>query len=269
MFLLPETLFTPVRRNAWIVYALIGANVTVFLATALWGTVGGAAQEFGSIPAHWSPVTLITSQFLHAGWWHLLGNMLFLYLFGEGVEQAVGHWRTLAWYLASGALGDVVRAFVDHGSTVPSIGASGSICGLAGAYAVLFPKEEVRLHFFVLRWHVGSKDVSALVAVSAWLGEQVLLWVLSATTGLFRTIGYGAHAVGLMAGGLIAVEFLARRKRRSSVGMASVDQPTRPCSRCGATMPLVLEGLLRCPTCKRWEMTAAALSDGAVKKGAA
>src|SRR6516225_8693712 len=118
MFIYPEKRDCPVRHGAWVVYGLILINVLVFL--AVWSPVSfdSVARRFGFTPANPHGMTVFTAMFLHAGLLHLLGNMLFLWIFGESVEDALGHLQTLACYLASGVFGTLVYYLANTRSTI-------------------------------------------------------------------------------------------------------------------------------------------------------
>lgn len=238
---------------------MIAVNLYAHLMTVFWSDVHEVAQEFGAVPAYWSPLTMISAQFVHGGWWHLLGNMLFLYLFGEGVEQVAGHAWTLVGYLASGIMGSLVRLALDSDSTIPSIGASGCICGLAGAYAVLFPKEKTRLHFIVFKRYVGALEVAAWIAVGAWLVEQVLVSWFARATGIGAGVDYGAHVTGMVTGGVLAAALLAAHGRLKLGGDAWIPAHGPACVRCETPTMEAVPGLFRCARCKKWSVVASPL----------
>ena len=147
-------------------------------------------------PARFSLATLFTSLFLHAGWLHLLGNMLFLYIFGDNVEAHLGRGLYLAVYLVTGAIGTLCYALFSPHSQGVVIGASGAICGIMGCYLVLYPHNRVRVFvFFVL--FVDIVYVPARVVLSVWMVLGNLLpWLRHASGG----IAYGAHVGGFAAG---------------------------------------------------------------------
>ena len=146
---------------------------------------------------------IMTSMFLHGGWMHLIGNMWFLWIFGDNVEDALGSVRYALFYFAAGTIGALAQVFAMPESTVPMIGASGAVAGALGAYAVLFPR--ARVHTFVaipLLWHF--RDVQAWIFLGIWFLMQFLL-----PTG--SGVAWMAHVGGFLAGvGLGRV--LARRR---------------------------------------------------------
>jgi membrane associated rhomboid family serine protease len=152
-------------------------------------------------PAPISPyLTLITSMFLHGGFGHLFGNMLFLWIFGDNVEDAVGHFRYVIFYLLTGvaaSLAHVITTQAMHGNTlVPSLGASGAISGVLGAYVFLFPQKRVTVILFRL-----LTDVPAYVAVGIWFLFQLIsgLGILGGGSQL-GGVAYAAHVGGFVAG---------------------------------------------------------------------
>jgi len=120
------------------------------------------------IERHW--YTPLTSMFLHGGWLHLIGNMWFLWVFGNNVEDSMGHARYLAFYLLCGLAAAAAQTFVSPGSILPMVGASGAISGVMGAYVILYPR--VRVHMLVFLF-IFVEDVDAVVAHAAKLGATV------------------------------------------------------------------------------------------------
>jgi membrane associated rhomboid family serine protease len=161
--------------------------------------------------------TPITSMFLHGGWLHLLGNMWFLWVFGNNVEDSMGHVRFLAFYLLTGLAAAAAQIGVNPSSAVPMVGASGAVSGVMGAYIVLYPRVRVHL-LLVLVFYVTR------ITVPAWfmLGYWFLLQLLGGIPALEREgggIAFWAHAGGFVAGMLLIGMFrdpvlIARRTRR-------------------------------------------------------
>lgn len=152
-------------------------------------------------------VTLFTSQFLHADWLHLIFNMLFLWVFGNNVEDRLGRIRFLPFYLLCGALGGAVQALGDPRSTAPLIGASGAISGVLGAYLVLFPR--VRVWTVVLPFFFLPFKLPAWLWLTIYLALQVLYLGDSAGGG---DVAYLAHIGGFVAGALLIKPFLVGRR---------------------------------------------------------
>jgi rhomboid family protein len=164
-------------------------------------------------PPWW--VTLITSMFMHAGWLHIGFNMLFLWIFGNNVEDAMGRGRYVLFYLLAGLVASYAQAALDPSATVPSIGASGAIAGVLGAYAILHPKARVLSLIFIV-FFVTLIEVPALVLLAAWF----LLQFIPAVGQLASSdvvgggdVAYLAHIGGFVFG-LVAVRLFARRRER-------------------------------------------------------
>jgi membrane associated rhomboid family serine protease len=161
------------------------------------------------------PFTILTSMFLHGGLLHVLGNMWFLWVFGDNVEDNLGRWRFLAFYLVTGVVGAVSQCLMMPGSPVPMIGASGAVAGILGGYILNFP--HARVVTLVLLWFV---DVPAWVFLGLWFLGQFLI-------GSSSGIAWMAHVGGFLAGlGLVRIfapnrrplvveaDYVARRPRR-------------------------------------------------------
>jgi membrane associated rhomboid family serine protease len=141
-----------------------------------------------------SALTLITSVFLHGGFWHLIGNMLFLWVFGDNVEDAMGHRRFIAFYLLCGVLASLVHLMSDPGSQIPTVGASGAISGVLGAYFVLHPKAKI----WVLVFSVVPLKLPTYAVIGGWAALQLFnaVNVHSGTSG----VAWWAHIGGFAAG---------------------------------------------------------------------
>jgi membrane associated rhomboid family serine protease len=187
---------------------LISLNLAVFLSQLLFLPLPdwlAFYQEFGLIPARFmagnANITLITAIFLHGGLLHLLGNMFFLWLFGDNVEDRLGPVKFLLFYLVCGLIADFGHIYFNQTSTVPLIGASGAISGIMGAYLILFPKIKIKtlLFFKVI-------DIPAVVFFSAWLGLQFFSSWLAHLTN-HSSIAWWAHIWGFVCGGFLVYFF--------------------------------------------------------------
>ena len=189
------------HRFAWVNYALLGANVLVFL---IYQGAGSGASYDASIrrhayvPADPSFTTAFTSMFLHGSWMHLIGNMLYLWVFGDNVEARLGHLGYLAAYLATGLAAGMVHGMVDPASAVPSLGASGAISGVQGLYLVAFPHNRVKMLFFFF-YIIRVVLVPALWVILFWFFVQVLIPFLT-DKSLIGGVAHGAHLGGFLAG---------------------------------------------------------------------
>lgn len=220
------------RGPAYVTLAFIGINVAVFiLLQGAGATEGGAAFTFGfsavpyeitngvdlvtaqpvvidgqsfSVPQEPGPspiwLTLFSSMFMHGGWLHLGGNMLFLWVFGDNVEHRIGHFAFALFYLAAGVMAAAAHIALHAGSVIPMLGASGAIAGVLGAYLVLFPGNRVLV--LLLRFPVW---VPAIVAIGMWIVLQVVGGFATPTEG--GGVAYAAHIGGFMAGAAGGVLF--------------------------------------------------------------
>src|SRR5437660_6792635 len=146
---------------------------------------------YGVVPAQFSPVTLITSMFLHGSWMHVIGNMWYLWIFGDNVEDRLGHGRFIAFYLACGIVAAVGQILIDPASPLPTIGASGAIAGVMGAYFVLYPRSRVlTLVPLILFWTFWW--LPAWIVLGYWFLIQFL-------SGAATSIAYTSQIGGGMA----------------------------------------------------------------------
>ena len=203
------------RRFAPLVnYLLIAINILVFVFLQGMGGNEKFTYAFSTVPAEIltgkdiaagvlepTPVpvyfTLITSMFMHGGWAHLLGNMLFLWVFGDNIENRIGHIRYLIFYLVCGIIASLSHVFVSGSdSLIPSLGASGAISGVLGGYLLLFPSRRVRVIM-----GRGITTVPAFVALGIWIVFQVIsqLGMLGGDQG-GGGVAYAAHIGGFIAG---------------------------------------------------------------------
>jgi len=156
-------------------------------------------------------ITFFTSMFMHGSFAHILGNMLFLFIFGDNIEHRLGHFRYLIFYLLSGIFAAIAQIFVTYtfggNPLIPTLGASGAISGILGAYLILYPTKRVSVIMFYF-----LTDVPAIVAIGLWFVFQVIngIGVLGGQEG---GIAYGAHIGGFVAGMLLIGFFLIGRKR--------------------------------------------------------
>ena len=142
-------------------------------------------------------LTILTSLFLHGGWMHLIFNMLFLWVFGDNIEDSMGHLRFIAFYFICGILATLTHAIVEYGSNTPLIGASGAISGILGAYLVIHPKARV----LVLFMNIIPLRLPAIIVLGGWIGIQFLS--LGKETGT----AWWAHIGGFIAGMILIIPF--------------------------------------------------------------
>ena len=224
----------PTERTPWLTFVLIGANVAVWFVVqgagggeaflqslCNWGTIPGeltgvveagdrirlgprAACEVGG-PA-WG--TVFTSMFLHGGWFHLILNMWFLWVFGNNVEDAMGHGGYLLFYLLAGVLASGAHVLSAPESAVPTVGASGAISGVMGAYILLYPKVRVDT-LFIFFIFIRVIPLPAWVMLGYWIGLQLLTGIGGG--GLSAGVAVWAH-IGGFAAGLVLVWLFARKE---------------------------------------------------------
>ncbi len=242
--MLPISDDNPTVTTPWMTYTIIGVTLAVWFLVQGAGGYPALVQSvcnLGLVPAeltHFRPVgyaislgaggtcaidnnainwlTPLITIFLHGGWAHLLGNMWFFWVFGNNIEDSMGPGRFLVFYLLCGLLASAAHIISAPGSAVPTVGASGAISGIMGAYLVLFPKVRVNLLFFFVIF-IKTIPVPAWVALLWWFGVQLLTgWLQqSADTG---GVAVWAHVGGFVAGVLLIrlftdSEMLARHKR--------------------------------------------------------
>ena len=191
----------PSARTPYVTWALIAVNIAVFL--SYYGlfsderALSNFFMTYGLVPAFASPETFITSMFLHGGFMHLAGNMLFLYVFGDNLEDVMGHFRYLLFYIAGGIAAAGAQFLSDPSSMVPMVGASGAIAGVMGGYLLLFPKARVDVLIFIVIL-IRIIPIPAWIVLGAWFGIQLVQGAATPTVG--GGVAYWAHAGGFLAG---------------------------------------------------------------------
>jgi membrane associated rhomboid family serine protease len=206
----------PSGRTPYVTWTLIAVNVGVFL--LYWPALETEmqAQRFfvtwGLVPArlmHGVDLhTLLTSMFLHGGWMHIIGNMLFLWIFGDNMEDAFGPLGFLALYLCAGLAAAGLQVAMDPFSTIPMVGASGAIAGVLGGYLLLFPRARVDV-LIILIIFFRILPVPAWIMLGLWFGLQILGGL--STAGAQGGVAFWAHAGGFVAGVALTVPGWLRR----------------------------------------------------------
>jgi membrane associated rhomboid family serine protease len=201
------------RTVPLVTYGLIAVNVLFFIVEL----TGGDAfiEKWAFVPSRFlaNPLadflTLFTAMFMHAGWLHLAGNMLYLWIFGDNVEDRFGHIKFLVFYLICGLAATFAQLAFSTGSNVPNLGASGAIAGVLGAYILLFPKGRVRVM-------QGSQviQVPALIVIGIWIVLQLFIGIGSiADTAQTGGVAYMAHIGGFVFGMVLTLLFRVNRSR--------------------------------------------------------
>jgi membrane associated rhomboid family serine protease len=198
------------RITPYVTFILIGLNVAVFLLELSAGEP--FIRQWAFIPADFaenpvaSTVKIFTAMFMHGGWMHLFGNMLFLWIFGDNIEDRLGHAKFLIFYLLAGIAATLAQFAIAPGSSVPNVGASGAIAGVLGAYILMFPQSRVNV--------LLGRQIVAMPAVFV-LGMWIVLQLVSGVGTIAYTdesanvggIAYMAHIGGFVAGVLMAFLF--------------------------------------------------------------
>lgn len=240
----------PTERTPWLTLALIAANAAVWLlvqgagggeafhqSLCRWGAIPGeltgalpdgtplpAFERFGfscrAGGATWS--TLLSSMFMHGGWGHLILNMWFLWVFGNNIEDALGHGGFLVFYLAAGLLGSAAHIASAAASSVPTVGASGAISGVMGAYVVLYPRVRIDT-LFIFFVFVRVIPLPAWVMLGYWFFLQFLTGAVGAGGG----VAVWAHVGGFVAGAVL-VKLLGGQGDPSGFRVRVVDRDRPP-----------------------------------------
>ena len=215
---------TPLKviRFQFVTLTIIAGNVIIFLMTGAFQSdtvLAGVADSFGVVPSDFTtafsqnipyspipePLTFLTYMFLHAGWLHLISNMLFLWVFADNGEDAFGYFAFALFYLLCGIAGALAHVLMTPASTAPLIGASGAVSGVIGAYALLYPRARV----WILLFFRIPLRISAIWVLGGWFLLQVFS-VLTAETGGDVQVAWWAHIGGFVAG--LAITFLLRSR---------------------------------------------------------
>ena len=205
----------PSRTTPYITVTLIILNgLAWFYELALPRDVlPGFLQVYGVVAADFSPPTLISSMFLHGGWMHVIGNMWWLWIFGDNVEDRLGHGRYILFYVLCGSLAAIGQVVIDPYSTLPMIGASGAIAGVMGAYIVLYPHSRV-LTLVPIFFYIEIIELPAILLLGVWFIMQLFsagAVAVTASTG-GGGVAFMAHVAGFVVG-MIAVFVLRKRDR--------------------------------------------------------
>lgn len=200
------------RTVPLITYALLALNILFFLVELSGGDT--FIEQWAFVPRRFlaNPgadfLTLFTAMFMHAGWVHLFGNMLYLWIFGDNVEDRFGHIKFIIFYLLCGLAATLAQLAFSAGSNVPNLGASGAIAGVLGAYILMFPQGKVK----VLMGR-GVVPMPALVVIGLWIVLQFFSGIGSiANTAETGGVAYMAHIGGFMAGFVLTFLFRGRSR---------------------------------------------------------
>lgn len=186
-------------------YLFIAFNIAVFLFQfSLSPTQQNAfVMHYGSIPQEilhgLDLFTLVTSQFLHGGWGHLIGNMMFLWVFADNIEATVGYFKFIIFYIGGGVIASLTHSMLSQDSMIPCVGASGAIAACLGAYLVMFPTSKIKLFVVFI---FSSINVPAILFLGIWILQQFMsgMGTLGATTSDTSGVAYWAHIGGFVFG---------------------------------------------------------------------
>lgn len=213
--MLPLRDVIPSRTTPYVTVTLIALNALAWFCEVAMPReqLSVFLQAYGVVPAAFIPVTLITSMFLHGGWSHVIGNMWYLWIFGDNVEDRLGHTRFVVFYLLCGTVASLGQILMDPYSTLPTIGASGAIAGVMGAYLVLYPHSRVlTLIPLIIFWEII--ELPAIFLLGFWFLLQLFsagAIAVTANTG-GGGVAFMAHVAGFVAG--VAGVFVFRKKQR-------------------------------------------------------
>jgi len=209
MFFFPISDDNHSTTRPYVCYCLIALCSFIFLwqSTLPINLYNEAINNFGVIPvavlgekeSYINPyLTIFTSMFMHGSWMHLIGNMVFLWIFGDNIEDSMGHKKFIVFYFVSGICAALLQAIIDPSSDIPMIGASGAIAGVLGSYLVLHPKANVNVLFWLFIFITVIK-VPAFIVLSLWIISQFF----SASIGSEGGVAYYAHIGGFIGGALL------------------------------------------------------------------
>jgi membrane associated rhomboid family serine protease len=217
----------PTRAVPFVTYTLIAVNVIVWLFeyAAIRSGSAWVIPGYGLVPARFvadpggEAFTIFTSMFMHGGWEHLGGNLLFLYIFGDNVEDAIGHTRYTLFYLACGIAAGAAQIAIDPASPIPMVGASGAIAGVLGAYLVLYPRAPILVvnPVFPLWFLLGVfLEFPAWLVVGEWFLWNLVLGVSSLGVESMGGVAFFAHLGGFVLGLLAIRPAMVGRDRREA-----------------------------------------------------
>lgn len=201
----------------FVTYAFLLLNIIVFVYEA--GMSPTEIEQFvftyGAVPVEImrgeNLHTLLTSMFLHGGWAHLIGNMLFLWIFGDNIEATIGHWKFLLFYLLGGLAAHAGHIFFYPDSTIPTVGASGAISAVMGAYLVMFPHSRIRLLFFFFTFRIPAVLFLGFWIYQQWISGSAALRVDTAQTA---GVAWWAHIMGFVFGVAAGIYYRFRYRPR-------------------------------------------------------
>jgi membrane associated rhomboid family serine protease len=214
----------PTRRVPVVNYFLIAVNIIVFVVMWLVGSSQDAlVYQFAMIPSNFTSgvdlgdiYSIFTSMFMHAGLAHIAGNMLYLWIFGDNVEDRLGHVQYLAFYLGGGVIASLTHLFTNPGSQIPTVGASGAIAAVLGAYLVLYPQSKI-ITFIPLGFFMRMTTLPAAIVLGFWFILQLFNGVLTIGAADVGGVAFWAHIGGFVVGVVTAKLLTLGRQSDSAV----------------------------------------------------
>ncbi len=213
----------PTRHFPLITITLIAANLAVFIFEFLsisdhqrfayeYGAMPHALLTLDTVQPIHPLLTIFTSMFMHGGLLHLGSNMLYLWIFGNNIEDKLGHVKFMIFYLLCGVVAAYAHAFTNPASTVPMIGASGAVSGILGAYILLFPHARIHTLVFII-FFVQVVRLPAIIVIGFWIGIQFINGLISHGTASHSGVAWFAHIGGFVFG-ILMIKFFMRNRRR-------------------------------------------------------
>jgi len=213
----------PTRTFPWLTVALIAANVAVFTyeVTRTPAELARIIDTWAFVPAHLSnpatllpaALTILTSAFIHAGWIHVGGNMLYLWIFGNNIEDRLGRVRFALFYVVCASAAAVAQTIATPHSDVPMVGASGAVAGVLGAYLLLFPRAQV-IALIPIFFYIELASLPAVFVIGFWFVLQIAQGLTALGGTMESGVAWWAHVGGFIAGALLVVPLLAHVKLR-------------------------------------------------------
>ena len=196
------------RRSPIVTRVIVVVNAIVFIFELMGGET--FVRRWSVIPADIAAgrhyITIVTAMFMHAGWMHIIGNMVFLWAFGPEIEEAMGRFRYLIFYLLSGLVASLAQVAAMSNSTVPNLGASGAIAGVMGAFLITYPRDQIRT-LILFGWFARITFIPAALLIGLWFAIQLFSEVGAVASVQSGGVAYMAHVGGFIFGALAARPF--------------------------------------------------------------
>ncbi len=219
VFAFPVGIDRPLMRIPYVSLTILGLNFLIYFLTIpvllmdpLSFFTNPIHIRFGSIPGHNSLLTLFTAMFLHADMSHLLGNMLIFFIAGLKLEDVMGPWRFLLFYLGAGIAADASHAILSGWDPLPAIGASGAIAGCMGGFMMLYPRSRVRFVYTIFFLIYGTFRLASWFVLGFWFAREIFSYLIVEKFGVGSTVAFGAHIGGFLVGALWVWSFYGWNK---------------------------------------------------------